>query len=227
MIDLEESAFDSNENEDPESDDDRVKFASQPAHISSLSPESEFATQDQDVAAAVVTATPDEPAGDEVNLEDPPVVDEEDPPRPQDDTAEAPASDAELEEEDSDSDDDEQYTFTDLLDYRWDDDAIDIQVQWHGTGPTWEPEANLHRDAPDALFRFWDAQGGRPDNPRDPGLFDIFAIRGHRKNRQRLLVEWTGYPPSENSWVSRRLVQQTAPEVVDDYMKSISPKKKK
>ncbi|KAL6854880.1 hypothetical protein ACO1O0_006014 [Amphichorda felina] len=251
MVDHEDSAFDSNENQDPE-DDDRVQFASQPAHIAHMSLDMDTATQDQEEAGAV-TATPDEAAEDR--------TDEEDPPTPQDDPADAPAADAltvdaltanapaadeptagepaadepaadvptaddeEEMEEDVDDSDDEQYTFTGLLDHRWDGDEMEIQVQWHGSDPTWEPEANLHRDAPDALFRFWEAQGGRPANPRDPGLYDIFAIRGHSRNRQRLLVEWTGYPPSENSWVSRRLVQKTAPEVVDDYMKNIPRKK--
>ena len=69
---------------------------------------------------------------------------------------------------------------TSLLAHRWSGDEIEIKVGWRGSEATWEPEATLHHDAPDALFAYWRAQGGRPENPRDAGLYDIFAI-GRRK----------------------------------------------
>lgn len=192
---------DGNEDEDP--DDELAQYASQPAPIDSMSPTIGRSTQETDGG---VPATQAEPGleYDAFALSG----------------SETPG------ERDYDSDNYQQYTFTKLLNYRWvpDDNAIELEVQWHNDESTWEPETNLHRDAPDALFRFWAAQGGRPDNPREPGLFDIFAIRGHSRNRQSLLVEWTGYPPSENCWVSRKVLHETAPEVVDDYMRNISRK---
>lgn len=180
-------------------------------------------TQDRDeFEDALVTATPNELPGED---------DEEGLPL-QGDTAESSVlgeeeEEVEADEEDDAESDDEEYTFTDLLDYRWKDDEIEIEVKWHGYPSTWEPEANLHRDAPDTLFKFWQSQGGRPDNPRDPDLYDIFAIRKHSPNRQKLFVEWTGYPPSENCWVPLKVVKQTAPEVVDKYFQSLPQKSRK
>ena len=128
--------------------------------------------------------------------------------------------------EDDDDDDEPQYDFTRLTDHRWSGDQLEIKVEWHASEATWEPETNLHADAPDALFRYWQAKGGRPVNPRDPELYDIFAIRKHNKNSSRMLVEWTGYPPSENCWVSRKVLEETAPEMVAEYRKSLPQKKK-
>lgn len=133
------------------------------------------------------------------------------------------ADDAEDDTETAKDTDEEMFTFTNLLAHRWSGDEIEMEVDWHGSEPTWELEMNLHRDAPDALFAYWRAQGGRPENPRDPGLYDIFAIRKHSRNRLRLLVEWTGYPPEDNTWESRKMLEETAPEVLAEYWESVKP----
>ncbi|KAG6006907.1 hypothetical protein E4U21_006627 [Claviceps maximensis] len=114
-----------------------------------------------------------------------------------------------------------KYTFDKFTDYRWVGNSIEIQVEWQDGDVTWEQEVVLHEDAPDALLAYWESQNGRPTNPQDPDLFDIYAIRKHSKDRKKLLVEWVGYGPEEASWVSRVVVEKTAPLVVAAYWRSI------
>ncbi|CAH0054652.1 unnamed protein product [Clonostachys solani] len=116
---------------------------------------------------------------------------------------------------------DGQHSFTDILDHRWVGDEVELKVGWYRGSPTWEPETILHSDASESLFSYWRSQGGRPTNPRDADIFDIFAIRNHSRDKKKLLVEWTGYEPKENSWVPSNVVEDTAPEVVAQYWKSI------
>ncbi|KAK7419792.1 hypothetical protein QQX98_003164 [Neonectria punicea] len=130
------------------------------------------------------------------------------------------------EEEEEEEEDDKQYTFKNIVGHRWKRDEIEVKVQWEQGPATWEPEENFHRDAPDSLFAYWKAQGGRPLNPKDPDLFVIFAIRKHSPNKKRLLVEWLGYDPEENTWLPREAVEETAPAAVEEYWKSL-PKGRK
>jgi hypothetical protein len=110
------------------------------------------------------------------------------------------------------------FNFTNILDHRWAGNAaIELRIDWHRTEPSWESETALHRDAPDALFAYWKRQGGRPENPKDPGLYDIFAIREHSRDRSRLRIEWTGFPPSDCTWEPSKVVEKTAPELVEEY----------
>lgn len=115
-----------------------------------------------------------------------------------------------------------QWILTGLRGHRWNDGEIEVEVDWQGGESTWEPERNIHLDAPQMLFEYWERQGGRPTNPDDPEMFDIVAIRSHTK--RRLLVEWTGYPPSENTWMDRKEVRATAPDVVKEYFKGLKKK---
>lgn len=108
-------------------------------------------------------------------------------------------------------------------DHRWDGDAIQIHVQWEGGESTWEDEITLHQDAPEALLDYWKSVGGRPLNPRKPDFYTIYAIRKHSKDRKNLLVEWVGYGPNDASWVPRAVVQQSAPELVNQYWQTIKP----
>ncbi|KAK7419833.1 hypothetical protein QQZ08_010666 [Neonectria magnoliae] len=140
---------------------------------------------------------------------------------------EAEKEDIEGEEgEEEEEEDDKQYTFKGIVGHRWKRDEIEVEVQWEQGPATWEPEENFHRDAPDSLFAYWKAQGGRPLNPKDPDLFVIFAIRKHSPNKKRLLVEWLGYGAEENSWLPREAVEETAPAAVEEYLKSL-PKGRK
>lgn len=124
----------------------------------------------------------------------------------------------EVENHDEDSGDvdlTEQWFIRALSGHRRLNGDLEIQVEWDNGESTWEPERNIHLDAPELLFKYWDDQGGRPLNPEDPDVFDIVAIRAHSK--RRLLVEWTGYPPSENTWLPRQEVKATASDVVKEY----------
>ncbi|KAG5933221.1 hypothetical protein E4U59_006997 [Claviceps monticola] len=114
-----------------------------------------------------------------------------------------------------------EYAFDKFTDHRWVGDSMEIRVAWQDGDLTWEREAVLHEDAPDALLEYWKSQGGRPTNPNDPDLFNIFAIRKHTKDRKSLLVEWVGYGPKEASWLPHADVEKTAPELVAQYWRSI------
>lgn len=121
----------------------------------------------------------------------------------------------------------EEYSFKRFGKYRWAGSSIEIQVEWVQGDVTWEPEANLHQDAPESLFAYWKRQGGRPTNPADPDLYDIFAILKHTKDRKRLLVEWVGFGPKDATWVSRAAVEETAPSVAAEYWASVKPAAKR
>ncbi|KAJ3483297.1 hypothetical protein NLG97_g7339 [Lecanicillium saksenae] len=121
-----------------------------------------------------------------------------------------------------------EFTFKNFVDHRWDGDSIQIQVEWENGQRTWEPETTLHHDARQTLLRYWAKQpGGRPDNPREPGLYEILAIRKHSRDRKRLFVEWVGYGPKENTWEPRDIVQDAAPDILDDYWDSLPPPKRR
>ncbi|KAG5958186.1 hypothetical protein E4U58_005467 [Claviceps cyperi] len=114
-----------------------------------------------------------------------------------------------------------EYAFDKFMDHRWVGDSMEIRVAWQDGDLTWEREAVLHEDAPDALLEYWKSQGERPTNPNDPDLFNIFAIRKHTKDRKSLLVEWVGYGPKDASWLSHAEVEKTAPELVAQYWRTI------
>lgn len=141
---------------------------------------------------------------------------------PADEYAETTTTD--LRENDTDS----EFGFKQFLDHRWDGDSIQIQVEWENGQLTWEPETMLHDDAPQTLLDYWRQQpGGRPDNPRQPGLYEIHAIRKHSRDRKRLFVEWVGYGPKDNTWEPRTTVADAAPDVLSDYWDSLPRSKRR
>ncbi|UKZ76809.1 hypothetical protein TrVFT333_004523 [Trichoderma virens FT-333] len=137
------------------------------------------------------------------------------------------------------------YDFVGFSGYRWAGDSIELQVKWkkdeeHDSSEewegaedweegkmTWEPERSLHEDAPEFLIKYWREQGGRPENPTNPGMYEIFAILKHNKNRTKLLIEWVGYERSEASWVLRKDIPETAKDIVDAYFANVKTKSKK
>ncbi|KAL6890451.1 hypothetical protein GGI43DRAFT_387655 [Trichoderma evansii] len=129
--------------------------------------------------------------------------------------------------ETEEDDGEEEYGFKRFIGYRWADNSIEIQVKWDTGETTWEPETILHEDVPDTLFQYWREQGGRPLNPVDPEMYEVFAIRKHNGNRTKLMVEWVGFEPSEASWVSRKTVEETAKDIVDAYFESVKTTKRK
>jgi len=124
-------------------------------------------------------------------------------------------------------DDDDEFSFKRFSNWRWaaNGTSIEIEVEWAAGDKTWEPEANLHEDVPDALLGYWEEKGGRPVSPTDPDVFDILRVRDHSPDRKQLLVEWVGFGPKDATWVSRRSVERTAPSVVSQYMKGLSKEK--
>nr|UWK20218.1 chromo domain containing protein [Trichoderma stromaticum] len=138
-----------------------------------------------------------------------------------------PEQPEEPEEPGQPEEEDEKYTLKRFVGYRWTGDSIEIQVEWENGEMTWEPEVNLHKDAPEFLFKYWRAQGGRPKNPIDPGIYEIFAILKHDKNRRKLLIEWVGFERSEATWESRQDIAKMAEDVVKEYFDSLKTKGKK
>ena len=130
---------------------------------------------------------------------------------------------SEAEEVEVDEDEEE---FKRFIGHHWVGDAIEIEVEWENGPSTWEPERNLHRDAPDALFAYWESQGGRPPNPEDPELYDIFAVRNHSRNKKRVLVEWVGFPETDATWLPTSAVKATAGDILKEYWESQKNKKK-
>nr|UWK20120.1 chromo domain containing protein [Trichoderma polysporum] len=127
----------------------------------------------------------------------------------------------------TEEEEDEEYGFKRFVGYRWLGDSIEVQVEWDTGEITWEPETNLHEDVPDTLFEYWREQGGRPKNPIDPEIYEVFAILKHNRNHTKLLVEWVGFEPSEASWASRKVIEETAKDLVDAYFESVKTAKGK
>lgn len=129
--------------------------------------------------------------------------------------------------DDEAADEEHVFTFKRFLKDRWKGDSIEIEVEWEEGDTTWENEADLHQDAADALLEYWESRGGRPTNPENPEMFDIHAIREHSKDRKKLLVEWVGYGPKDATWVPRAVVEETAPDVVAEYWKTVKPTRRR
>ncbi|KAL6696946.1 hypothetical protein J3F84DRAFT_371705 [Trichoderma pleuroticola] len=158
--------------------------------------------------------------------------------------AEEPAEPERSEKPRKPEEEETEYEFVGFAGYRWAGDSIELQVKWkrdeHDDGEewedaeeweggmmTWEPERNLHQDAPEFLFEYWRSQGGRPENPTDLELYEIFAVLKHNKNRTKLLIEWVGYERSEATWMLRKNIPKSARDIVDDYFAGLKTKGKK
>lgn len=129
---------------------------------------------------------------------------------------------------DADANSDSEFVFKRLVGHRWDDDTLQVQVEWESGENTWEPESRLHEDAPDALLAYWERQNGRPENPARPGFYEIHAVRKHSRDRKRLFVEWVGYGAKDGTWEPRRIVEDAAPGKASEYWDSLlRPKRRR
>lgn len=118
-----------------------------------------------------------------------------------------------------DTDDAAEYEIQALVDHRWDDDSIEVRVEWAQGGDTWEPEINLHQDANAMLLDYWKEVGGRPVNPDDPDLFHVARILRATPNGKKLFVEWVGYGPKERTWERKADMEEAAPEAIAKFLK--------
>lgn len=96
---------------------------------------------------------------------------------------------------------------------------MQVLVEWEKGKPTWEPESNIHTDAYDTLLAYWKSIGGRPENPDDPGLFEVARIIKATRDGKKLYVEWVGYGPKERTWEPRTAMKEAAPEAVAAFVK--------
>ncbi|RGP70001.1 chromo domain-containing [Fusarium sporotrichioides] len=127
-------------------------------------------------------------------------------------------------EQEVEADNDQEHEFKRIMDHRWVGDKIELRVEWSDGERTWSDEQTFHEDAPDALFEFWRKQPhGRPENPKDPGVYQVFAIRKHRTHRgkKQVLVEWLGYDSSEQTWENQSYIEQVAKGHVEQYMSKL------
>lgn len=120
---------------------------------------------------------------------------------------------------------DKRYAIKRFADYRWDGDSIEIKVEWEEGWPTWEPEVNLHSDAPDDLFVFWASQGGHPTNPSDASLYEVHSITSHSPNRKKLLVSWAGF--ADATWEPCAALETWVGDAVADYWRNVQTESKK
>ncbi|KAL0932199.1 chromo domain-containing protein [Colletotrichum truncatum] len=97
-----------------------------------------------------------------------------------------------------------------------------LQVRWKHDEPTWEPESNIHEDAEEALFAYWDSvRGGRLGAMADKELWHALRVEKHKQKpngKVELYVCWTG--SRERSWEPEENMLQVARPLVEDYWAS-------
>ncbi|VUC31409.1 unnamed protein product [Clonostachys rosea] len=112
-----------------------------------------------------------------------------------------------------------------ICDYRWAaDDSLELQVLWPIVDKTtWLGESIMHRRFKELLLDFWRDVGGRPENPFDPEVYQVFAVRGHARDklsrRKMLQIEWTGYETL--TWEDHRTIRRDVPDLVDEYFQQL------
>ncbi|KAM0353068.1 hypothetical protein ACHAPU_001957 [Fusarium lateritium] len=154
------------------------------------------------------------------------------PPAAEDDEQQEEERDQQVDEyefqaEGEDEDDDKEYVFKRIMDHRWDGDKIELRVEWEDGERTWTPEEIFHEDNLRALLAYWRTlRDGRPDNPRDPDVYQVFAIRKHRthQGQNQVHVEWVGYDKNQCTWESQEDMESAAQEHVDAYFNKIEVK---
>ncbi|TPX07421.1 uncharacterized protein E0L32_002109 [Thyridium curvatum] len=127
----------------------------------------------------------------------------------------------------------------------------EVHVIWEGPdagSPSWEPEAVIQQDAPDALLEYWASmEGGRGAYPpyAGPDPTDVvFAIIGHewvkRQGTKRkrgvatakgrgkraakelcLRVQWLGFPESEATLEAEERFRKDQPKLVQLYWSKV------
>ncbi|KAL7764806.1 hypothetical protein ACKLNR_005951 [Fusarium oxysporum f. sp. zingiberi] len=143
-------------------------------------------------------------------------------------TPEEQPEEAHSEEEEAQVDE-ERHEFDSITDHRWAENEIELRMQWKDGESSWISEELLHTDNPQALFAYWRSQpDGRPKNPEDDEVYQVFAIRKHRvrKGVPQVLVEWVGYGASENTWEDQDYIESVAPKLVDAYFDQVKGKGK-
>lgn len=130
-----------------------------------------------------------------------------------------------------------------LLEHRWslgNDGSIEMLVKWAGETEkeaTWEPEEEIQRGAAEALYEYWEAQGGRTEalfyKPKKspPETYFVFKILGHQPKRKAPFdfeVQWVGYPatPRDTSKEPETKLKKICPHLVDEYWESVGGREK-
>ncbi|KAL0929510.1 chromo domain-containing protein [Colletotrichum truncatum] len=119
-----------------------------------------------------------------------------------------------------------RFVFEELLAHRRDptcDTHFEIRVRWKGNDETWEPEINIQKDAPLALFAYWKRlKGGREGAMVDNGLWHPFKVESHKikpAGSVYLEVAWVGSP--ETSWEPEKEIQEADEKLVKRYWASV------
>ncbi|KAF4503366.1 Chromo domain containing protein [Fusarium agapanthi] len=135
---------------------------------------------------------------------------------------------AHSEEEEEEAQVDKRYEFVRISDHRWVENGngneIELLVQWKDGESSWISEELFHTDNRQGLFAYWRSQPeGRPKNPEDDEVYQVFAIRKHRVRNgvPQVLVEWLGYDTPENTWEDQDYIEGVAPKLVDAYFDQV------
>ncbi|KAH6693417.1 hypothetical protein F5X68DRAFT_227827 [Plectosphaerella plurivora] len=111
-----------------------------------------------------------------------------------------------------------------VVDYRYnanDPTLLDVQVSWADGERTWEPEANVQEDAPDALFKYWRSVKGGRASALNSDMWHVLRIEKHRVKAGDVSVHvaWIGSPL--RSWEPEDAVAGYAGAHLDDYWDSL------
>lgn len=113
------------------------------------------------------------------------------------------------------------------------DGTVELLVKWVGEpeeDASYLPEDEIQQNAAEALFEYWESQGGRydalftkPKNP-PPEVYHVFKILRHEKKGTifQFEVQWVGYTatPGNTTMEPEVKLKKIAPEMLEKYWES-------
>lgn len=121
-----------------------------------------------------------------------------------------------------DDTEDEEHEIDGVINHRWKGDFVELQVKWSNSPPSWEPETGLQLEAPLVVEEYWEAKGGREENPKKPGQYVPLAILGHKDGKKKFTVQWAGYGTKDATEEPRKTLEDIAPELLREYLKTVA-----
>ncbi|KAI3561787.1 hypothetical protein IWW34DRAFT_642578 [Fusarium oxysporum f. sp. albedinis] len=103
-----------------------------------------------------------------------------------------------------------------LIGHKLDEETstVEFYVKWANGKTTKEPEWILQQDIPTLVFKYWERLGGRREATGFTSdhvfkILDVIDVFGQKK---KYLVQWVGYPASENevTWEEESKLRKVA-----------------